>query len=199
MAGWRRDELGQMGVELPPPPVRARRFRDAVRIVSDLVHTGSCHFESEHYRVDVDGLGPALDVPPPLIGAVGGPWTARHVSPLLDRIEINGSGFAIRHGDLDRAVLAATSRDEIMRLADIAREANSAAPQSFGFFVAVGDSTEGDGFVHGFKGGIQEGCAGPAARVAERIHEFNELGFDRYPIIELVDGSIERLAPVLLA
>ena len=38
---------------------------------------------SARYGVDVDGRGPALEAPPPLIGSARGPWIARHVSPLL--------------------------------------------------------------------------------------------------------------------
>ena len=63
-------------------------FREALQIVRELLRSGTCRFEGEHYTIDVPVLGPLSETPPPLVASVGGPWTMQHITPLVDRVEL---------------------------------------------------------------------------------------------------------------
>ena len=114
-AGWAKEEIVASGLDFPAPRERAERFREAVIIVRDLLR-GPCRHDGRHYKVDLPAAGPAVDPPPVLAAALGGAWTIRHIAPLLDRIEVNPAGAAIREGSLDAAVLAATTPDDVRSL-----------------------------------------------------------------------------------
>ena len=51
-AGWDATELKALGIDCPSPAQRARRFREAVLIIRELLHARPCRFEGEFYDVD---------------------------------------------------------------------------------------------------------------------------------------------------
>ncbi|MEA3214026.1 MAG: hypothetical protein QOJ19_182, partial [Acidimicrobiia bacterium] len=196
-AGWVKDEIVASGLEYPPPRIRAERFRDAVLIVRDLLR-GSCRHDGDHYKVDLGAVGPRADPAPLLAASLGGPWTIRHIGPLVDRIEINPAGAAIREGRFNTEILASTSPDDVRSLIDRAREANSAAQVGLGVFVAAGDGPMVDALKAAFGAGFESGLAGSPQQVSDSVRALGDYGIDRVTLVSLVPGSFELLAPVLL-
>jgi alkanesulfonate monooxygenase SsuD/methylene tetrahydromethanopterin reductase-like flavin-dependent oxidoreductase (luciferase family) len=193
-AGYAASEVEAMGAQFPSGPIRARRYREAIQVTHDLLHSRACHFSGEHYTVSLEGFGPELDVPPPLLGSLGGPWTARNVSPFLDRIEIVSQSAALR----GEVTLAAISQDKVAELAQIARKANPDAPMGVGLPVAVGGGSEIEAPARMFGNGFFHGLAGDAQQVAERIQELSAMGFVRCTLVSSLPGSYQRLATALL-
>jgi alkanesulfonate monooxygenase SsuD/methylene tetrahydromethanopterin reductase-like flavin-dependent oxidoreductase (luciferase family) len=144
-AGWAVTELTGAGLAFPDPGVRVRRLREAVCVVRDLLH-GACRFAGEFYDVDLPAVGPPVSVPPPISAALGGPVAMRTIGPLVDRIELYTVGAAFGHG------FAGTSRADVQRLIDIARQANSAAPITLALHVAPGTGPTVDYFQSLFEG-----------------------------------------------
>jgi alkanesulfonate monooxygenase SsuD/methylene tetrahydromethanopterin reductase-like flavin-dependent oxidoreductase (luciferase family) len=197
-AGWYRDELEATGQRFPDPPERAGRLREALQIVRALLDTGTCEFEGRHYTVRVPRMGPLVDPPPPLVASVGGPWTIRNITPLVDRVEVSAAARATRGGDVDIAALAAVTRDEVRGMIEAVREVRANVPVGMLVHFAVGDTPQvadrkrlmGDGFLSGF--------IGEPTAVAQAVHELRDLGIDRVQLTEIFPGGVEQLAPALL-
>jgi hypothetical protein len=163
--------------------------------VRDLLR-GPCRHEGRHYQVDLPGAGPPADLPPILAAALGGPWTIRHIAPLVDRVEVM-AGAAIREGGLDAAVLGGTTPDDIQGLIARVRDANPAAPIGLGVFVAVGDGPVVDAMTKVFGGGFQTGLAGPPSQVADSLRGLERYDVDRVTVVALAPRSFDLLAPAL--
>lgn len=191
-AGWLAAEVVGSGLPYPSPRDRARRYREAVLVARDLLRTGTCRFTGEHYAVDVPVLGPLSDPPPPLVASVGGPWTIRHVAPLVDRVELK-FGRTTRAGDLDVAALASTTRDELAGMVDAVREVAPTTPIGTFAMVAVGDGPEVEHYRHTFGDSFSGGFVGEPARVLDHLHGLAAIGIDRVQVSELVKGSALRL------
>jgi alkanesulfonate monooxygenase SsuD/methylene tetrahydromethanopterin reductase-like flavin-dependent oxidoreductase (luciferase family) len=196
-AGWAKDEIVASGLEYPTSRERAVRFREAVVIVRDLLR-GPCRYDGEHYKIDLAAAGPPAAAPPVLAAALGGPWTIKHIAPLLDRIEINPAGAAIRGGSLDFEILGATMPDDVRSLIDLARQSNPDAKIGLSVFVAVGEGPSIDAIKSGFGDGFSAGLAGSPEQVAERVAALGDYGVDHVTLVPLVSGSADLLAPVLL-
>jgi alkanesulfonate monooxygenase SsuD/methylene tetrahydromethanopterin reductase-like flavin-dependent oxidoreductase (luciferase family) len=196
-AGWQRADCEPCGIPFPGPAERARRFKEAATVVRALLRTGKCSFEGEFYQIEVDSLPMVVDPPPPLVLAVGGPWTLRHVAPLADVVEVVAFAHVLRDGRISGRAWSSGGPEDIGAAVDRARAANSLAPIQIGAFVAVGNSPEVRQFEDLFAGGSQEGLAGEPRRVAETLLSFERFGVSRCSLSELVPGSYERLAPFL--
>jgi alkanesulfonate monooxygenase SsuD/methylene tetrahydromethanopterin reductase-like flavin-dependent oxidoreductase (luciferase family) len=96
-------------------------YREAIVIARELLRTGTARFEGQYYNVDVPGIGPLCDPPPPLVASLGGPRTIREIAPLVDRVEIKAAGPATRAGALDLAALATVTHDHLRRLVERVR------------------------------------------------------------------------------
>lgn len=137
-AGWFADELALTGQPFPDARARARRYREALTIARALLRDGRCDHDGEHHQVHVPRLGPRPDTPPPLVASVGGPWTIRHVTPLVDRVELS-IGRANRDGRSRAEVLATVNRDEVSAMLEAVRAVAPGIPAGLLAFVAVGD------------------------------------------------------------
>jgi alkanesulfonate monooxygenase SsuD/methylene tetrahydromethanopterin reductase-like flavin-dependent oxidoreductase (luciferase family) len=197
-AGWADQEIIGSSLDYPGPRERAERFREAVLVVRDLL-TGPCAFQGDHYQIDLQTIGPLSDPPPRLGAALGGPWTTHHIGPLLDHIEVAPMGPAIRGGNLDPVVLAATTTDDVHRSIHRARESNSDADVGLSVFMAVGDGPMVDRMNGVFGDGFASGLAGTPPEVAEAVHALGQYDVDRVTLVPSVPGSIEVLAPALLS
>ena len=195
-AGWAKDELVAAGLDYPPPRERAERFREAAIIVRDLLR-GACKHDGRHYKIDLLAAGPPADPPPILAAALGGAWTIRHIAPLLDRVEINPAGAAIREGSLDATVLAGTTPDDVRALIARAREANPEAHIGLGAFVAAGDGPMVEAMTRMFGEGFEAGLAGSVTQVADGLRALERYDVDRVTLVELVPRSFDLLAPAL--
>jgi alkanesulfonate monooxygenase SsuD/methylene tetrahydromethanopterin reductase-like flavin-dependent oxidoreductase (luciferase family) len=194
-AGWTEREMIATGQVFPEGRIRARKYREALLITRELFTTGACQFQGEHYTMDVPAIG-VPDTPIPLVASVGGPWTVRNITPIVDRVELK-FGRTTRGGQLDMAAMATVTRDE---LAGMVAEVQAAKPGiDVGLFLlfAVGDSPEvkavsdvmGDNFCGGF--------VGDAKRVLENLRELADVGISRVQLTELVKGSVARLGEEL--
>lgn len=189
-AGWAAAEVTGAGLAFPDPAVRVRRLREAVCVVRDLLH-GACRFAGEFYDVDLPAVGPPVSVPPPISAALGGPVSMRTIGPLVDRIELYTMGAAFSHG------FAGTSRADLQRLIDVAREVNPAAPITLALVVAPGTGPVVDYFQSLYVESCFDGLAGPADRVADAIQAFSDLDIDRINVMPPT-GGVAELAVHLL-
>jgi alkanesulfonate monooxygenase SsuD/methylene tetrahydromethanopterin reductase-like flavin-dependent oxidoreductase (luciferase family) len=190
-AGWLRDEMDRTGQSYPDGRTRARMYAEALQIVRELLAGRPCAFQGEHYTVDVPALGPVSASPPPLVGSVGSPWTMRHVTPLLDRVELK-MGRTTRGGGLDLPALGTVTSDEVRGMVDAVRSAKPGIAVSLLAFVGCGEGASmfqrllGDGLYGGFVGDPEP--------VAERLHALADLGFDRVQLSEWLPGSLTAVA-----
>ncbi len=190
-AGWTEREMVATGQVFPDGPVRARKYREALLIARELFTTGACQFEGEHYTMDVPPMG-VPEVPIPLVASVGGPWTVRNITPIVDRVELK-FGRTTRGGQLDMAALATVTRDELAGMVADVQAAKPGIDVGVFLLMAVGDGPEvatmadlmGDNFCGGF--------VGEATKVLDNLRGLADLGISRVQLTELVRGSIARL------
>jgi hypothetical protein len=195
-AGWTEHEIVATGQVYPDGPTRARRFREALVIARQLFTTGACQFEGEHYRMDVPELA-ELRVPDmPLVASVGGPWTMRNITPLVDRVELK-FGASTRGGTLDMSALAAVTLDELKGMVATVQDAKPGVPMGIFLLIAVGDEAT-VGRIRAIAGdAVWSGFVGEPKRVLENLRGLGELGIGRVQLTELVPGSLERLSQIL--
>lgn len=130
-AGWHRSEIEALGLNYPKPAQRARRYCEALQIVGQLLRTGSAVSSGDHYEVNTS-FGSVPADRPPLVGAVAGHWAARHVPPLVDRVEVLPVPQTSRAGAMLEDEVASISTDDIRRVVDLVRDSAANVPISFG-------------------------------------------------------------------
>jgi alkanesulfonate monooxygenase SsuD/methylene tetrahydromethanopterin reductase-like flavin-dependent oxidoreductase (luciferase family) len=173
-------------------------LREALLIVRDLLRTGTCRFEGEHYRVDVPVLGPLTDSPPPLVASVGSPWTIRNVTPLLDRVEVM-IGSTFRSGANDLSALGAATLDDVCSMVSAVREAAPDIPVSLVGFAAAGAGPDVDKMRAALGDQLYSSFVGEPAAVADALRTTAEAaGADRVQVIAWTPGTFEALAPELI-
>ncbi|MGZ6958373.1 MAG: LLM class flavin-dependent oxidoreductase [Ilumatobacteraceae bacterium] len=195
-AGWQEEELLATGQKYPAGPHRAAMYREAVEIVSQLLRTGATQFDGAHYTVDVPALGPMTSSPPPLVAAVGGPWTIANVTPLVDRVELK-MGRATRGGRMDWDALGSVTVDEVRLLVDAVRSAKPDVAIGMLAFVAVGDDSRVDAMSEKLGPGLFGSFVGEPAQVADSLRELDQLGIDRIHVCEWTPSSYTNLATAL--
>ncbi len=198
-AGWSRDEVLGMGWDYPEDAARARRFKEALQVVRDLLKDGSCQFAGEYFTIDISGLALVRATPPSLIAAVAGQWTARNIPPVVDRVELALPGVAnpMHGGKWDASRLGQLTRDELARMCERVRDANPSVSISCCVLVGAGDVATVRLMKEAFAGGFVESCVGEPSEVAEHLAGLADLGISRITTISTVAGSYERLAPHL--
>ncbi len=203
-AGWLEPEVHAAGLAYPDARTRARMYHEAIQIVGELFRTRRCRFTGEFYDVDIPLIGPvigpvgAADIgsvvptPPPLVASLGGPWTIRHIAPLVDRVELK-FGRSTRGGDLDVGVLAECTRDDLRAAVAAVRAVNPTVPIGTFTMIAVGPDADVRGIRERYGDGLYAAFAGSPAQVREAIASLGELGIDRVQVTESLPGSILRL------
>ena len=200
-AGWLEDEMNASGMTFPTAPERISRYIEALKIVRSLIATGQCQFKGKYYQVDISGkneLGPLSEAPAPLVGSVGGPRGIREVSPLVDRVEIKASSRGTRGGSMNIRVMATITESEVRRNIDRVKAVTPNKPLSIFILVSAGNSSSvadtkamfGNGFLSKFHGHPNE--------VSASLEGLARIGIDRVQLTEMVPGSQEALAPLLL-
>jgi alkanesulfonate monooxygenase SsuD/methylene tetrahydromethanopterin reductase-like flavin-dependent oxidoreductase (luciferase family) len=195
-AGWTEQEMIATGQSFPDGRTRARMYREALMIVRELFTTGACAFKGEHYEMNVPELSSMPTSPIPLVASVGGPWTVRHITPIVDRVELK-FGRTTRGGALDTAALASVTVDELRGMVDEVRNVRADIPVGLFLLIAVGDdaaiapirSILGDNLCGRFVGSPSE--------VAENLNALGDLGISRVQVTEFLPGSIANLATAL--
>jgi alkanesulfonate monooxygenase SsuD/methylene tetrahydromethanopterin reductase-like flavin-dependent oxidoreductase (luciferase family) len=194
-AGWIADEMRDTGRDYPDAPTRVSMYREAMTVVRELLRTGTCAFRGEHYQVEIADtpLACLTDPPPPLIGSAGGPRSIREITPLVDRLEVKANSRATRRGQLDMAIFASITRDEIAQAAERVRAIRDDVPMGIFIMIAVGDEVAtrplqnmlGDGFFSRF--------AGTPNAVGQALHDLEEFGFDRIQLTPMLAGSLDAV------
>lgn len=195
-AGWTEQELIATGQTYPDGPVRARMYREALLIARQLLTTGSCSFSGEHYTVEVPHLAALSARPVPLVASVGGPWTIRHITPIVDRVELK-FGRSTRGGALDVAALASVTRDELAGMVAAVRDVRPDIGIGLFLLVAVGDGPEVAGVSEVFGDNLCGQFVGEAQRVLDHLRSLEALGISRVQLTEFVPGSLAHLAEEL--
>jgi len=195
-AGWQQGEIRGIGMTFPNPTERARRLREAIEIVAGLFR-GPVEHSGVHYRVDLKAAGPRVGERPRLAAALGGPWTMAHIGPLVDHIEVVTFGAAVREGQVDFAMVGQMTETDLREMIDLARRANPSATIGLSVWAAVGESEVADFLDQVTAGGVFDGVAGTASRVAETFNRLAELPIDRITVVPPLPGTIEALGPLL--
>jgi alkanesulfonate monooxygenase SsuD/methylene tetrahydromethanopterin reductase-like flavin-dependent oxidoreductase (luciferase family) len=196
-AGWLREEVVAAGLPFPAAADRAGAFIEAMAIVRSLLHTGAAQLDGRYYQVDIAGLGPLTDIPPRLVGSVGGPRTVREVTPLLDRVEIKASSHSTRGGTLDIRALA-TIPDA--HLAEMVARVRAIRPDiDIGMFVLcnVGDDSRTRHLHDALEGSLYGRFFGPVEHVADGLAWLADQGISRAQISPFDDTTFDHLAPLL--
>jgi len=196
-AGWAEDEVLGAGLRYPEPRDRAGAFVEATQIVRTLLAGERCELAGSYYAVDIGPLGPVGE-PVPLVGSVGGPRTAREITPMCDRVEIKASSATTRGGRLDMAVMAQIDDQHLVDMVAQVRAVDPEIPVGvFGLCNAGSDEMTkqmsalvGDGLYRRF--------FGPPEHVAEGMAWLAEIGISRVQLSPFDDTSLDRLAPLLL-
>lgn len=196
-AGWAKAEMVDAGMAYPEPRDRAGAFIESVQVVRSLMHTGTCRFSGDYYRIDVEDLGPVSDDPPLLVGSVGGPRTVRGVTPHCDRVEIKASSASTRGGAVDMGLMAQITDDHLI---DMIERVRAVDPDiGIGMFVLcnAGDDERTKSIEAMMGDGLYGRFYGSPAKVAENMAWLEELGISRCQVSPLDDASFDRLAPVI--
>ncbi len=200
-AGWLESEILAMGETYPGGPERVSRYVEALIIVRDLLNSGQCQFQGDHYRVNISGeeqLACVTDSPPPLIASAGGPRAVREVTPLVDRIEIKASARATRGGSLDFEVMSTVTKDEVAGNVERVKAIRGDIPIGIFLLVGAGDAPEIQGVKAGLGDSYLANFFGEAAAVADSLRELEAIGIDRVQLTELAPGSHDRLVEYLI-
>jgi len=196
-AGWTEGELTATGQVYPDGPTRARKYREALLIVRQLLATGCCDFEAEHYQMHVPELPGLAGVPVPLVASVGGTWTIRHITPIVDRVELKVIGRATRGGRLDLAVLGSIVEDELLRMVDEVREVREDIPIGLFLMVGAGTGAEVDGLRNALGDNLCGRFVGEPAKVLENLRSLETIGISRIQVTEFAPGTIRNLGEEL--
>ena len=200
-AGWLEDEMNASGMTYPTAPERISRYIEALKIVRSLLATGQCQFKGKYYQVDISGknrLGPLSQAPAPLIGSVGGPRGIREVSPLVDRLEIKASSRGTREGSMNIPIMATITESEVRSNIDRVKAVTPYKPLSIFILVSAGNSSAVADIKAMFGNGFLSRFHGPPDEVSASLEGLARFGIDRVQLTEMVPGSQEALAPLLL-
>ncbi len=192
-AGWTEGEIVATGSEYPDGRTRARMYREALLIVRELFTTGRCDFEGEHYRMHVPELRGFSANPIPLVASVGGDWTLRNITPIVDRVELKVIGRATRGGSLDLPVMAGVTEDELVSMIDTVRDVRDDIPIGLFMLIGAGTGPEIDALSSTLGDNLCGRFVGEPAKVLENLVALEELGISRVQVTEFVPGSIENL------
>jgi alkanesulfonate monooxygenase SsuD/methylene tetrahydromethanopterin reductase-like flavin-dependent oxidoreductase (luciferase family) len=195
-AGWTEQEMLATGQHFPEGRIRARMYREALLIVRELFATGGCSFAGEHYQMQVPKLSSMPTTPIPLVASVGGPWTVRNITPLVDRVELK-FGRTTRGGTLDVAALASVTRDELVAMVNDVRTVRDDIPIGLFLLVAVGDDNTVAPIRAMLGSNLCGQFVGSPSKVVENLRALDELGIGRVQLTEFIPGSIERLSDAL--
>ena len=134
--------------------------------------------------------------PPPLVASVGGPWTVRNITPIVDRVELK-FGRTTRGGQLDLEALASVTRDELAGMVEEVRAVRSDIEIGLFVLVSAGDSPEVKTMSDLLGDNLCGGFTGEPARVLDNLRSLEELGISRLQVTEMVKGSLDEIAGVL--
>ena len=196
-AGWTENEMTATGGDYPDGRTRARMYREALLIVKELFTTGRCDFHGDHYRMEVPELVGFTEHPIPLVASVGGDWTLRNITPIVDRVELKVIGRATRGGALDTKVMATIVEDELTEMVAKVRDVSKDVPIGLFMLIGVGTGPEIDALSETMGDNLCGRFVGEPAKVLENLRALEALGISRVQVTELLPGSIEQLGRAL--
>lgn len=200
-AGWAQAEMQAMGMNYPAPPERIGMYIEAMQIAGELLKTGQCVFKGNYYQIDISGtdsVGPIVASPPLLIGSAGGPRGIREITPLVDRLEIKASARSTRGGQIDLAVMASVTEDEVKQNIERVKKVSEDIPIGIFILTAAGDNDQVTGMKSMLGNGYLGNFMGQPEDVARSLASLADIGIDRIQLTEFAPGSHDALAPFLL-
>jgi len=195
-AGWAEQETVRMGLKYPDAPVRVTMYVEALQIVRSLLATGQCVFSGKHYQVDISGdfrMSAGGEPPPPLIASAGGPRAIREVTPIVDRVEVKAIGRATRGGDLDLAVMAALSEEEVKSHVERVKQIDPDKPVGIFLMIASGNDPRVKDLQAAMGNGYMGRFMGHPDDIARALEELVTLGVSRVQLTEMTPGSHDAL------
>ena len=177
-------------------PTRARRFREALIIVRELLANGACRFDGDHYKIDVPVLGPLTTPPPRLIGAASGPWVQRNIAPHVDVVEIAypGPGNPMKSGTFDFSRIAEITLETIAESCDRVLQSNPDVALSCAVPFAVGTGEAATAMKQMMGDGFYGNCCGDPEAAAENLAKLESIGVSRVTLTAATDESYVLLA-----
>jgi alkanesulfonate monooxygenase SsuD/methylene tetrahydromethanopterin reductase-like flavin-dependent oxidoreductase (luciferase family) len=195
-AGWMQREHEAYGFEFPRTSERISRFAEQLEIVHRLLREDSVDFDGDHYRLqDAPGLArPELTV---LVGGSAKPGTTGPAVRFADEYNCLFGTFddarerkqrlddACERGGRDPATL----RYSLMAPLVVGRDDRGVrqSAQRIGERFGRDPQTVLERYA-------QSGPVGTVEQVVERLHELEELGFDRVMLQHLAHRDLETVA-----
>jgi hypothetical protein len=131
------------------------------------------------------------------VGSAGGKWLARHVTPLVDRIELKPSGRLTRRGENRHELLGEIKDRHLEELISIVRDVDAEIPVGMYVMAGVGDHHRVSEMRAATRGGLFERFFGHPEAVGEALVRLRSLGIDVIQITEYAPNTHELLAPYL--
>jgi alkanesulfonate monooxygenase SsuD/methylene tetrahydromethanopterin reductase-like flavin-dependent oxidoreductase (luciferase family) len=198
-AGWAAAEMEGTGRPPPSAPERAARLIEAVQLVRQVFATGGADVDGEYYQVHarrIERLGGDIG-PPALVVGAGGPRVIRGVAPYVDKLEIMPPAVATRTGMVDIAMSNAVSRDDVLRMIDVARAAREDLPLRLYVACCAGTDERSRRISELYTEGFFADFHAEPAKVADAILALGDLGVAELHIAPNDQYSYENLAPRL--
>jgi len=186
-AGWQENEHEQYGIALGPPGVRVERFREALPVIRGLLDQERTTVEGEHYRV-TDAVAwpkPVQSRLPFLIGAKGDRMlgvVAEHADEW--NMWSDPDDLAERRSVLDR------------HCERIGRDPGQIATSTQALTIILDDEAKGRE-LEASMGATRPTVAGPAARFAERVAAWRDVGVDEVIVPDFALGGGTRRADAM--
>lgn len=134
--------------------------------------------------------------PIPLVASVGGPWTIRNITPIVDRVELK-FGRSTWGGTLDVAALASVTRDELAGMVATVRDVRPDIGIGLFVLIAAGDGPEVQAVSGAFGENLCGQFVGEPKRVLDNLRSLEALGISRVQLTEFVPGSLQRIGEQL--
>ena len=135
-------------------------LREALQIVRELLGSGTCRFDGDHYTIDVPVLGP--------LSETRHRWWHRSAAvddeahhPLVDRVEL-AIGRATRGGVNELPIMATATLDEVKEMVGVVRDVSPGIAVSLLAFVAVGTGPDVDKMASALGDGLYGQLVGEA-------------------------------------
>ncbi len=197
-AGWYEHEYTAYGYEYPETPERLRMLRESLQVIMAMWTQDRAEFEGEHYKVRgaINEPKPVQKPHPPIwIGGGGEKVTLKLVAQYGDACNFNADVATVRH-----------KLDVLRRHCETVGRDYDSVLKTLEFYAILGDRREVDRVVRDTsrRTGVDEDFIrswhphhGTADLVAERIHEYVEVGI-QYFIVNVPNafegGIISRFA-----
>lgn len=177
-AGWQVNEHKAYGIELFEPKERVDRFEEAIEITSRLLSEDRVTFAGTHFNVVNAPCEPKpVQEPLPILVGTGGPRMLRITTRFAQ--EWNTWGPPAGAGDVIQKLNAACEKE--------GRDPSTIHKSVQALFFICPDDAAAETLAT--KVPAERSVVGTTARIAEAIHQYQELGFDEVCVPDFTLGG----------